>query len=229
MVVQSWLDVLQQSFINVFYGVVNFIPTFLFAVIIFIVGWVVGIVLGKVVDQVIKSIRVDHALKSAGVDDVVTRAGYTLNSGAFLGALVRWFVIIVFLLAALEVMGLTQVTMFLDQVVLFYLPQVIVAVLILFVGAVLAQVVQNVVTGTARAAGIVSSGFVGTVARWAIWVITILAALSQLGIATGIIQTLFTGVVVALSLAFGLAFGLGGQEAAARSIEKMRESMSNHH
>ncbi len=229
MVVQSWIDVLQQSFINVFYGVVNFIPSFLFAVIIFIIGWIVGIVLGKVVDQVIKAIRVDHALKNAGLGDVVSRAGYSLDSGAFLGALVKWFVIVVFLLAALEVMGLTQVTMFLDQIVLFYLPQVIVAVLILFVGAVLAEVVQNVVTGTARAAGIVSSGFVGTIARWAIWVITILAALSQLGIATGILQTLFTGVVVALSLAFGLAFGLGGQEAAARSIERIREQMNNRH
>ena len=227
MVVQSWLGVLQQSFINVFYGVVNFIPSFLLAVVIFIIGCVVGMVLGKVVAQVIRALRVDHALKSAGVDEVVSRAGYTLDSGAFLGALVKWFIIIVFLLSALEVMGLTQVTIFLDQIVLFYLPQVIVAVLILFVGAVLAEVMQNVVSGSARAAGIASSGFVGTVARWAIWIIAILAALSQLGIASAILQTLFTGVVVALSLAFGLAFGLGGQEAAARSIERMREQMNS--
>ena len=225
MVIQSWLDVLQQSFVNLFYGVVNFIPSFLFAVIIFIIGWVVGVVLGKVVAQVITSLRVDHALKSAGVDDVVSRAGYTLNSGNFVGALIKWFIIVVFLLAALEVMGLTQVTLFLDQIVLFYLPQVIIAVLILLAGAVLAEVTQNVVTGSARAAGIVSAGFVGAVARWAIWIIAILAALSQLGIASGILQTLFTGVVVALSLAFGLAFGLGGQESASRFLDKMRSEM----
>jgi len=227
MVIQSWLDVLQQSFVNLFYGVVNFIPSFLFAVIIFIIGWIVGVVLGKVVAQVIKALRVDHALKIAGFEDTVTRAGYKLDSGAFVGGLVKWFIIVVFLLASLEVMGLTQVTMFLDQIVLFYLPQVIVAALILLFAAVLAETAQRVVTGSARAAGVPSAGFVGVVARWAIWAIAILAALSQLGIASGILQTLFTGVVVALSLAFGLSFGLGGQEAAARSIEKMREQMEH--
>jgi hypothetical protein len=225
MVVQSWLGILQESFVNLFYGVVDFIPAFLFAVIVFIIGWVIAVLLGKVVAQVIRSLRVDHALRSAGVDDVVQRAGYHLDSGAFLGALVKWFIIVVFLIAALEVMGLTQVTYFLDQIVLFYIPQLIVAVLILLVAAVLAEAAQHVVTGAARAAGIVSAGFVGTVARWAIWIIAILAALTQIGVAPGILQTLFTGVVVALSLAFGLSFGLGGQEAAASFLGRMREEM----
>jgi hypothetical protein len=225
MVVQSGISVLQQSFINLFYGVVNFIPTFLFALVIFIIGWVVGVVIGKVVAQAVRALRVDHALRSAGVDDVVTRAGYHLDSGAFLGGLVKWFIIIVFLLASLEVMGLTQVTLFLDQIVLFYVPSVIVAVLILLVGAVVADVVQRVVTGSARAAGLISAGFIGVLARWAIWIIAILAALSQLNIASGIVQTLFTGIVVALSLAFGLAFGLGGQESAASFLNRMRSEM----
>ncbi len=226
MVAQSWLGALQQSFINLFYGVMAFVPSLLFAIIILIVGWFVGVVLGRVVAQVIKAMRVDHALRMAGVSDIVSRAGYSLDSGAFVGALIKWFVVVVFLLASLEVMGLTQVTMFLDQIVLFYLPQVIVAAIILLAGAMLAQVTQNIVTGSARAAGIVSSAFVGTVARWSIWIISILAALSQLGVAPTILQTLFTGVVVALALAFGLAFGLGGQETAARVLEKTREAMT---
>jgi len=217
---------LQQAFANLFYGVMSFVPSFLFAIIIFIVGWFVGGVLGRLVAQLIKALRVDHALRAAGVEGVVTRAGYTLDSGAFIGGLIKWFVIVVFLLASLEVMGLTQVTMFLSQIVLFYLPQVIVAALILLAGAMLAQVTQGFVTGSARAVGVVSAAFVGTVTRWAIWIISILAALSQLGVAPTILQTLFTGVVVAFALAFGLAFGLGGQETAARLLEKARESMT---
>jgi hypothetical protein len=102
---------------------------------------------------------------------------------------------------------------------------VLVAVLILLAGAVIGQVVQNVVTGSARAAGITSAGFVGALARWAIWFIAVLAALTQLGIASGILNTLFMGVVVALSLAFGLAFGLGGQQSAARFLDKMSDEM----
>ena len=227
MVIQTWVQVLQQSFYNLLWGVISFIPNFVFAVVIFLIGWFVGVLLGRVVDEAIKAIRVDHALRAAGVEDVMHRAGYKLNSGAFMGALVKWFVIIVFLMASLQLLGLAQVTFFLQQIVLSFLPQVIVAVLVLLVAAVVAEVAQGVVAGAARAAGIRSAGFAGTVAKWAIWGFAIIVALSQIGIATAYFQTLFTGLVVALSLAFGLAFGLGGQETAARFLEKTRESMSN--
>ena len=227
MVIQTWVQVLQQSFYNLLWGVISFIPNFVFAVVIFLIGWFVGVLLGRVVDEAIKAIRVDHALRAAGVEDVMHRAGYKLNSGAFMGALVKWFVIIVFLMASLQLLGLAQVTFFLQQIVLSFLPQVIVAVLVLLVAAVVAEVAQGVVAGAARAAGIRSAGFAGTVAKWAIWGFAIIVALSQIGIATAYFQTLFTGLVVALSLAFGLAFGLGGQETAARFLEKTREGMSN--
>jgi len=156
---------------------------------------------------------------------VVSRAGYHLDSGAFLGTLVKWFIILVFLIAALQILNLSAVTFFLQAVVVSYLPNVIIAVLILLVTAVIAEVAQGVVAGGARAAGITAAGLAGTVARWAIWIFGITAALSQLQIAQGIIQPLFTGVVVALSLAFGLAFGLGGQEAASSFLSKVRNEI----
>lgn len=224
MIVQTWVDVLQASFYGLLEGVVGFIPNLVFAVVIFIVGWFIGSILDRIVTQAIKAIRVDHALKTAGVEEVVNRAGFSLDSGAFLGALVKWFVIVVFLLASLQVLGLTQVTLFLQNVVLLYLPRVIVAVLFIIVAAVIAEAAQSVVTGAARAAGVTSAGFAGAVARWAIWIFAILAALDQLGV-TPFVQTIFTGVVVALSLAFGLSFGLGGQEAAARFLDKVREQI----
>lgn len=227
MIVQTWADVLQQSFYGLLDGVVGFIPNVLFAVIIFIVGWFIGSILGRVISQAVKAVRVDHALKTAGVEDIVNRAGFSLDSGEFLGGLVKWFVIVVFLLASLQVLGLTQVTFFLQQVVISYVPQVIVAVMILLVAAVIAEVAQSVVTGAARAAGIASAGFAGTVARWSIWGFAIIVALSQLGIGTQYFQTLFTGLVVALSLAFGLAFGLGGQETASRFLDRSREQMKH--
>lgn len=228
MIVQTWLGVLEQSFQQLVSGIVTFIPNLLFAIVIFIIGWVVGSILGRVLNQVVKAIKVDQALKSAGVEDVLARAGFGLDSGKFLGGLVKWFIIIVFLVASLEVLGLTQVNIFLQQVVLLYLPQVIVAVLILLVAAVIAEIVQNVVTGAAKAAGMANSArFLGTTARWAIWVFAALAALGQLGIATAFVQTLFTGIVVALSLAFGLAFGLGGQEAAGRFLERLRHDIAH--
>lgn len=216
---------LQESFNNLLWAAVNFLPSLILAIIIFVIGWFLGVLVGRVVSQAIRAIKVDHALKAAGVEEVVNRAGWSLNSGEFIGSLVKWFVIIVFLLAALSVMGLTSVTMFLQLGLLPFLADVIVAVLIIAIAAVVAEVAQSVVTGSARAAGVASAGFAGVVAKWSIWVFAILAALDQLGV-TPFVQTIFTGIVVALSIAFGLAFGLGGQEAASRFIERTRGDMS---
>ena len=226
MILQTWADVLTRSLYDLWLGIVDFVPNLVVALVIFAIGWVIGAVLGRVVAQIVKSLKVDSALRSAGLEDVFSRAGFELNAGRFLGGLVKWFIIIVFLVASLDVLKLTQVNVFLQEVVLFYLPQVIVAVLILLVAAVIAEVMQSVVIGSAKAAGIRSAHFLGSVTRWAIWIFAVLAALNQLGVATAFVQTLFTGVVVALSLAVGLSFGLGGQEAAARYIEKMRDEIT---
>lgn len=215
------------SFQSLWYGVVATIPNIIVAVIIFVVGWLIGSAFGKVVEQVVKSLKLDAALKNTGLNTVVERAGFTLNIGMFLGMLIQWFIIIGFLVASLDVLGLTQVNEFIRDAVLSYVPQVIVAVLFILVGALLAELARDVVTGAARAAEVKSAGFAGTVARYAIWIFAILAALDQLQVASAFVQTLFTGIVVAISLALGLAFGLGGQEAAARYIEKVKQDM--HH
>lgn len=224
MLLDQWALVLTQSFQDLSYGLIQFIPRLVAAIVIFVIGWLVGIGLARLVSQVVSSLRVDEALRSAGVEKVLHRAGWKLNSGAFLGALVKWFIIIVFLLASLDALQLTDVSVFLSTVVLTYLPHVIVAVLILLVAAVIAEAAQRIVSGSAAIANISTANLLGTIARWAIWIFAILAALDQLGV-TPFIQTLFTGVVVALSLAFGLAFGLGGQQAAADYIKKMREEI----
>ena len=227
MFLTTWADVLQSAFVGLFYGLVAFIPELVVAIIIFVIGWLVGAGLGRIVAQIVQSLRVDQALRQAGVERVLERAGFTLNSGAFLGALVKWFFIVVFLLASLDVLHLTVVSTFLATVVLGYLPQVIAAVLILLVAAVVADVMQRVVSGSARAANLSSANFLGAVTKWAIWIFAVLAALAQLQVATVFVQTLFTGVVVALALALGLSFGLGGQAAAARYIEKVREQIKD--
>ena len=227
MLIQTWAEVLTQSFQDLWLGIVDFVPNLVVALVIFVVGWVVGSVFGRVIAQVVKALKVDNALRSAGLDEVLSRAGFELDAGKFLGALVKWFIIIVFLVASLDVLGLNQVNIFLQEVVLLYLPQVIVAVLILLIAAVVAEVTQNLVVGAARAAEMTSARFLGSVTKWAIWIFAILAALNQLSVATAFVQTLFTGVEVALSLAVGLAFGLGGQDAAGRYIEKMRKEIAS--
>jgi len=227
MVFTTWADVLNKSFQDLFFGLAGFVPNLVVAIVIFIVGWLVGVGLGRVVKQIIDALRIDNALRSTGIERVLSRAGFELSAGKFLGFLVEWFFIIVFLVAALDVLGLTTVNLFISEVVLGYLPQVIVAVLILFVAAIVAEVAGRVVTGSAKAASLHAAGFLGKVARYAIWIFALLAALAQLNVATAFVQTLFTGVVIAVSLAVGLAFGLGGQASAARYLEHLQSEIKD--
>ncbi|MBI2021137.1 hypothetical protein HYS99_01325 [Candidatus Giovannonibacteria bacterium] len=229
MLVQTWGEVLSLSFQQLWTGVVMVVPKIIVALIVFIIGWIIAMALEKVVEQIVRALKVDSALKSLGAEEPLSRAGIHLDSGAFIGGLVKWFFILVFLLAAVNVLGLAQVGDFLSSVVLVYIPQVIVAALILVAAALLADVAQRVVAGSAKAAELPSAGFLGGVAKWSIWVFAILTALYQLGIAGPFVQTLFTAVVAMLALAGGLAFGLGGKDAAARYIERLRSDISNHH
>ncbi len=227
MIVQTWGDVLNNSFQELWLGVVLFVPKLIIALVIFIIGWVVAVALGKVVEQIVKALKVDLALKSVGAEEPLQRAGMKLNSGAFLGGLIRWFVILVFVLASIDVFGLTQVTEFLRGVVLVYIPQVIVAALILVAAALLADVAERVVVGAAKAAHLPSSGLLGGVTKWSIWVFAILTALYQLGIAGPFVQTLFTAFVAMLALAGGLAFGLGGKDHASRFLDRLKSDISS--
>lgn len=219
-------DVLSVSIRNMWIGVIGFIPNLLIALVIILLGWLIGVLLGRVVAQIIKAIKIDEALRRAGVEEFLNRGGLNLNSGAFLGGLVRWFVIIAFLIASFEVLGLYQVTGFLRDI-LNYLPQVIVAVLILIAAGIVADAMKKIVLSSAKTAELSAAPFLATVTKWVIWVFAILVALSQLGIAAGFIQTVFTGLVVALSLGLGLAFGLGGQEAASRVIDRVSKEISD--
>lgn len=212
---------LKASFFDVGVGLISFIPKLIGAVVIFLVGWLIAVVLGKLVAQIIKAIKLDVALRSAGFDKVVERGGFTLSSGGFIGALVKWFFIVVVLVASLDVLGLSAVTEFLRTDVLGYLPKVIIATLILLVSIVIAQAVQKLVVSSAKAANIHAAETLGSIAKWAILVFAILQALGSLidlQIVLSFLGTILTGVVAALAL----AFGLGGKEAAARYIEKMR-------
>ncbi|MEA2112596.1 MAG: hypothetical protein U9P50_01315 [Patescibacteria group bacterium] len=225
MILETWSEVLNKSFQNLWVGVIDFIPSLIVAIVIFIIGWIISALLGRVISQMIKSLGVDKVLRRTGVEKTLNKAGFQLNSGKFIGGLVKWFVIIVFLVASFEVLGLSQVNQFLQQVVLLYLPKVIAAVLILLVAAVIAEAVESLVKGSAKMADVKVSRFLGVISRWSIWVFAVLVALYQIGVAATFIQTIFTGLVIALSLAIGLAFGLGGKNAAAETIDNFKKNI----
>jgi hypothetical protein len=219
--------ILRDSFFVAWQGIAMFVPTLILAVVVFVLAWVVGAAVAKIVQRIISGLRVDSALRSAGFDQVLQKASIRLDSGYFFGQLAKWFIIIVGLMAALDLIGLSDVNYILRTTIIGYIPQVVKAVLILLLAVVLADVMRNVVVAAAKAARLSSANFLGAVTKWTIWIFGVLAALFQLNIAATFIQTLFTGVVVALALAAGLAFGLGGRDAAASYIEKLKKEISS--
>ena len=221
LLLQNWGEVFSQSLIGLWYGFINFVPGLLGAIILFIVGWVVATVIGKAITQLIAILKVDKLFESAGAKDFMNRAGLKLNISGFIGGVVKWFVIIVFLMASLQIIGLTQVNDFLREVVLYYLPKVIIASLVLVIATVLADAMKKIVRSSAQAANITSANMLGSITLYSIWIFALIIALSELGIATAFMQILFTGFIAALAIALGLAFGLGGKEAASRAVDKI--------
>ena len=225
MMFNTWGATLQTAFQGLWAGVIMFIPNLIVAIIIVLIGWAIGVIICKAIEKLFTAIKFDEALRKTGFENLVHRAGMKLNSGKFIGKLIEIFVVVAFLIAAFNVLGLTQVTAFLSQVMLGFLPSLIIAVLILLVGAIVGDVLGRIVMASAMTAGLTSAKILGKVSKWAVWVFAILVALSQMGIAGSFIQTIFTGFVVALSLAIGLSFGLGGQEAASDTIKRIREEV----
>lgn len=217
----DWTQILNYSFQSVWVEFISVLPQIIVALLVLIVGWIIANLLKRAVMTIFATLNVDKALDAAGVDTITEKAGYKLNSGAFVGALVKWFVIIVFFVAALDILNLEQATSFLSAVVLGYLPKVIVAVLILLGGFILASFTEKVVVAGVKASSFGSAELLGKFAHYAIIIFTVLAALNQLQIAPELVQILFTGLVFGCALAFGLAFGLGGRDAAAQYLRKM--------
>lgn len=201
--------------------VISYLPNIIGALVVLLIGIVVAWAIKTVVVKVLGYIQIRPLTETVGLDKVfkakVDLVGLT-------GELVQWIVIIVFLIPALEILNLTQVNEVLQSVVA-YIPNVVAAVFIVMIGAIVADLVAKVVMGAVDTIGARTAGVLADIARYSIIIFVVLAALTQLGIASTLIERLFTGVVALLAIAGGLAFGLGGQEAAKDLISRLRKNL----
>ncbi len=226
MLVQSWVDVLVGSLQGLYIQVISFLPSLLGALVIFVIGLVVAYGLEKLVEQIIYHLKLDSFLKRLGLGVYFERANLELNAGHFFGKLVYWFILVAFLLASSDILGFFALSDFLKQV-LAYIPNVVIAAMILLASFVVAKFLRGLVRASVLSARLHAAKSLGTVAWWGVIVFGFLSALIELGVAVPIIQTLITGLVAMLALAGGLAFGLGGREQAANFLEKVHEEI--HH
>ena len=228
MVVQSWTDVVAVSLQNLWYGFVNFVPGLVGALVVLIIGIIVAAGLGLLVEKVFEALKLDSFLEKLGLKPYFDRAGLRLKVSYFLGRLVYWFIVIAFLLAASDSLGLYALSGFLANV-LNYLPNVIAAVLIMLVAVVVAAFLRRTVVASVMGAKLAAPHFLGALAWWTVVIFGFLTALSQLNIGSAIIQTLVTGFIAMLALAGGLAFGLGGKDYAHHLLDKLKDRTEGHY
>jgi len=227
MLVQDWVDTLSLSLRDLWLQFTGFLPELIGALVVLIIGIIVASGLERLVERLIYYLKIDTLMKQVGVEAFMQRAGMKLNTGHFLGKLVYWFFIVVFLLASSDILGFGALSVFLKEV-LNYIPSVIIAVLILLASLVVANFLKGLVKASVMGARLHAGKTLGTIAWWGVAVFGFLTALAQLGVAVQIINTLITGLVAMLALAGGLAFGLGGKEHASDWLSKMRDELNHH-
>jgi len=223
----TWGDVFNASLQDLWWGFIQFAPKLIVAIIFFIVGWVLGNLVAKAFEHVVSALKIDKLFQSVGADDLFRKAGMNLNTGYFIGQVVKWFVIIVFLLPSLNLVGLDYISSFLKEDVLGFLPRVVVAALILIIATVVANAVSKAINASARAINLRSANMLSTIAKYAVWVFAFIIALGQLGVAPAYMEILFAGIIGMLAVAGALAFGLGGKDAAAKFISRLGEEASH--
>ena len=191
------------------------LPSILGALIVLAIGWIVAGWIGGLLARGLRMIRFDELADRSGVTTFLERSEIRADPAGVIGALVKWYVRLVFVLMAANAVGLTAVATVADQILAF-IPNLIVALLILGAFSWLAQLTRGIVRGALGGTGMPSADTIGTLAYVTVFAFGVVAAANQIGVAATLVNTLFIGVVAAVALAFGLAFGLGGRDEASQ-------------
>jgi small-conductance mechanosensitive channel len=206
-------DTFVQPLQNALSTFLSYLPQLVGAIIILIIGYIVAKVLQAVVTRVLRGIGFENWMERGGIKQFFDRAQTRQTPTSIIGKLVFWFVFIIAITMAADALGIPQVSAVLAQLIA-YIPSIIAAILILILAALLA----NFVSGAVR--GATGSGLLASVARYAIIVYAVFAAITELGIAVSLTAPTFLILLGAVALAAALAFGLGGRDLARDILQR---------
>ena len=223
--VADWGAAIYTSLAGALALLFSFIPKLIGFLVILLIGWLVATAVAKALTLVLRKVGFDRISDRIGLTNLERQMNVQLDAAGLLGKLVYWFVFLIFLVPAVNALGLTTVSELIGRIV-GYLPNVFVAILVLFLGTLAATFVADIIRGAAASTRIGNANVFASIARYAILGFAALVALEQLQIAPALIQILFTAIVGAAALAFGLAFGLGGRESAQRLLSRGESSLT---
>lgn len=225
-VIQNWGTAIITSLSNALSLVFAFVPKLIGFLVILLIGWIVASVISKALTAILRRVGFDRLANRIGLTRFEQNMGITMDPAGVLGKIAYWFVFLIFLVPAVDALGLTAVSSVLNTLV-DYIPNVFVAILVLFLGTLAATVVADLIRGATASANIGNPNVFATIARYTVLGFAALIALEQLQIAPALLNELFAAIVGGAALAFGLAFGLGGRETAQRLLNRSEESVSS--
>lgn len=205
---------------NSIYTAANFIPRFIAGLVILLIGIIIGSIVKRIALEIFKALKIEVLLRKYGIPEVRDEFNWT----NILAEIIRWFVIILFLIPTADIWGLPQIITILNAFLL-YLPNVFVAAIIAVVGLVFARLARDVTYASTNRLQYKTSRTISSIVQWVITIFILLAILNQLGVAVDLIRILITGVIAMFAIAGGIAFGLGGQGTAREFLEDIKKKL----
>ena len=219
-----WQSALVNSSEQVWLSTFSILPKILGAIVVFSIGLILAYWVKKLVIEGLRLIKIEKLTKDAGIDKYLQKAEIKSNFVQLIGTLFEWLVILIFFLAAVEILGLSVVSEVLVNVI-GYIPNVIAAVLILAAGYLVGGLVDGLVRGALTSVDHQIAKPAGKFARWFIIVVAVFAAIDQLQIAGALINTFFQGLTYTLVLILGLSIGLGSKDVVAKILDDWYEKI----
>jgi len=196
----------------------EFVPHLLVMLLLFIVGWVIAMISRVIVRRVLKLVRFNSLSESAGTARMLRNAALP-EPAELVAQLTFWIVWVVFLLLGVNALGVAALQLQISRVLVF-LPQIFVAVLILFLGFLLANFLGRGALLAAVNAELPFAGMVSWLVRFLVVLLTIAMALEQITLANQTVLIAFTIFFGAVMLGLAIAFGVAGQDLARQALKK---------
>src|SRR5690349_13939228 len=215
--INGWGAALTTSLATALSLFLGAIPRVIGFLVILVFGWIIAGALAAGVAALLRAIKFNVLAQRSGLQGFIHNMGLRTDPSGLLADIVKWFVRLIVLIVAFDALGLPAVSQVLQQFLL-WIPNLVVALAVLVIAGLAANAAARLVRGATAGAGFSNPDMLSTIARVAVWGFGIIIAVNQIGIAQTLVNTLFFGLVGALALAFGLAFGLGGRDTAGEIV-----------
>ncbi len=215
--ISDWGTALMSSLSAAMAMLFSAVPKILGFLVILLAGWLIASLAERAVAAVLRTIHFNDLSERSGLSDFVRKMGTDTDASGMIGVVAKWFIRLIALVVAFDALGLPAVSDVLRQLLL-WLPNAVVALVVLVIGGLAARTLSNLVRAAAAEGGLGNPDFLAKVASTLVWAFAIVVAVNQIGIATELVNTLFMAFVGAIALAVGLSFGLGGRDTAAEIV-----------